>query len=103
MGNIKNDYTILEEVDFFDLMQNYRIAYQGNQENVIKRYNTVKDFIKDNFVPKDDFDKLLQEHEEMKAMLKNIYQIENGAFKLKAFDIDRLKSEIEQLLTKINQ
>lgn len=48
----KIDYSILEEVDFFDLMQSYRITDQSNQENVINRFNSVKEFIKDNFVPK---------------------------------------------------
>lgn len=48
----KTEYSILEEVDFFDLMQSYRITDQSNQENVIKRFNSVKEFIKDNFVPK---------------------------------------------------
>ena len=42
---------ILDTVDFFDLMQNYRIASMSNQENVIKRYEEVKKFIRENFKP----------------------------------------------------
>lgn len=47
-----NDYEKLESVDFFDAMQCYRISDQANQENVIKRFEEVKDYIKENFVPK---------------------------------------------------
>lgn len=38
----------LDEVDFFDLMQNYRIA-MGNQENVINRFEAVKEWIRQNY------------------------------------------------------
>lgn len=69
----KNDYTILEEVDFFDLMQNYRIAHQGNQENVIKKYSDVKDFIKENFVPKNQLNESANEmFEQLKSMREAI-------------------------------
>lgn len=47
-----NDYEKLESVDFFDLMQCYRIAPQSDQERTIQRFEEVKDYIKENFVPK---------------------------------------------------
>ena len=41
----KPDY--LESQEFYDLMQCYRIAGQADQENVIRRFEAVKDFIKE--------------------------------------------------------
>lgn len=43
---------ILESQDFFDILQCYRIADPGNQERVIKNFESVKSFIRANFVPK---------------------------------------------------
>jgi hypothetical protein len=41
---------------------------------------------------------LISKAPEMLEMLQKIYKIENGAFSLKSFDVNRLKSEIEQLI-----
>lgn len=49
---VKEGEDKLESIDFFDLMQNYRIADISDQENVINRFNSVKKWIKENFVPK---------------------------------------------------
>ncbi len=40
----KDDY--LESREFYDLMQNYRIADMCDQERVTKRYEEVKAFIR---------------------------------------------------------
>lgn len=42
--------TILESQKFYDLMQNYRIAPMLEQENVINKFENVKEFIKNEFV-----------------------------------------------------
>ena len=39
----------LDEVDFFDLMQNYRIADMADQENVVNRFEAVKEWIRQNY------------------------------------------------------
>ena len=39
----------LDEVDFFDLMQGYRIAEMNNQEDVINRFEAVKEWIRQNY------------------------------------------------------
>lgn len=36
----------LDEIDFFDLMQNYRIADMADQENVVNRFEAVKEWIR---------------------------------------------------------
>jgi hypothetical protein len=41
---------------------------------------------------------LISKAPEMLEMLKEIYKIENGAFALQSFDINLLKSKIEQLI-----
>lgn len=41
----KTDY--LESKEFYDLMQCYRIADMMDQENVIKRFEAVKDYIRE--------------------------------------------------------
>ena len=38
----------LNEIDFFDLMQNYRIADMSDQENVVNRFEAVKEWIRQN-------------------------------------------------------
>ena len=38
----------LNEIDFFDLMQNYRIADVSDQENVVNRFEAVKEWIRQN-------------------------------------------------------
>lgn len=39
----------LDEIDFFDLMQNYRIADMADQENVVNRFEAVKEWIRQNY------------------------------------------------------
>ena len=39
----------LNEIDFFDLMQNYRIADMSDQENVVNRFEAVKEWIRQNY------------------------------------------------------
>ena len=38
----------LNGIDFFDLMQNYRIADMSDQENVVNRFEAVKEWIRQN-------------------------------------------------------
>lgn len=39
----------LDEVDFFDLMQDYRMAEMTNQEKVVNRFEAVKEWIRQNY------------------------------------------------------
>lgn len=64
--NQNND--ILETVDFVDIMQCYRIAQVSDQQKVIKCFEEVKSFIRQNFVPK----KLNDCNAEMLECLKEI-------------------------------
>ncbi len=83
-----NNYEKLESVDFFDAMQCYRISDQANQENVIKRFEEVKDYIKENFVPKTTMN---SKAPEMFEMLERILEFN-------VEDNPHISREIEQLL-----
>jgi len=39
----------LNEVDFFDLMQRYRMADMTDQEKVVNRFDAVKEWIRQNY------------------------------------------------------
>ena len=39
----------LDEVDFFDLMQGYRMAEMTNQEKVVNKFEAVKEWIRQNY------------------------------------------------------
>ena len=46
---LENANKRLNEVDFFDLMQRYRIADISDQENVVNRFDAVKEWIRQNY------------------------------------------------------
>ena len=52
---MKND--ILESEAFYNLMQAYRHAPISGQEKTVEAYEAVKEFIRDNYIPEEWFDK----------------------------------------------
>lgn len=82
-----NDYKKLEDVNFVDVMQCYRICEQSDQSRVIQRFEDVKEYIKENFVPKTPIN---SKAPEMFEMLVNVLK-ENHCTP----DLDK---QIEQLL-----
>ena len=47
---MKNAKEKLEGIEFFDLMQAYRIADPSNQDRVCKKFEDVKDWINEKFI-----------------------------------------------------
>ena len=48
----------IHEVDFFDLMQGYRMASPADQDYTVKRFNDVLGFIDENYVSRDHYEKM---------------------------------------------
>ena len=54
----------IESVEFFDLMQSYRIASMNDQDEVVKRFESVKDVLKD----------VVKQNTEMYEALKEVFE-----------------------------
>ena len=48
MNHTKGKVEVLESMEYFDLMQQYRIAPQEDQQRVIKAFEDVKKYLVDN-------------------------------------------------------
>lgn len=48
MKNIKGKF--LDDQEFFNLMQNYRITDPSNQDKVVQRFEDVKTFVRENII-----------------------------------------------------
>ena len=85
---------ILDKVGFYDLMQNYRIANMDNQENVTKRFEEVKKFIRKNFAPKKEIKKYNKE--DLDSAMSQLAD-EMGWLSSKS-DIEEINETIEEIL-----
>ena len=63
---MKHTKETLEGIEFFDLMQAYRIADPTNQDRVCKKFEDVKDWI---------IEKFIKQNTEMHEALKEHYNV----------------------------
>jgi len=82
-----------------------RYNFKAKGQNIFVGDNYMKCAEKQEYL--DRYESWLEEYDskapEMLEMLERIHKIENDAFKLKAFDVNRLKSELEQLIKKVTK
>lgn len=99
MSEFKGTKDALETVDFFDAMQNYRIADMANQERVIERFEDVKSFIRENFVPKKQNDLA----PEMLEMLEETFKLTDKLQMPTEFEISQLRDKLFHLIKKATE